>query len=194
MSLFLDICQGVGLAVAIGVRPLLPTLLIGALAADDLGLDFDGTDYSFLESGGFLLAVFVLLLLAASLQRALAERASRPLAAATVAAALPLGALEFAGSLADRHHTAWPGLVAGAACAALAAAATAPLIARVAGRLDVAARATLPLYTEGAALALVGLAVLVPPLSLAALAALAWLLVAGRRRAGEKYAGLRILR
>ncbi len=33
-----------------------------------------------------------------------------------------------------------------------------------------------------------------PALALLVLAALAWLLAGGRRRAGEKYAGLRILR
>lgn len=194
MSLFLDICQGIGLALAIGIRPLLPTLLVGALAADDLGIDFDGTDYSFLESGAFLLAVFAAVLVLAGAQRALGQRALRPLMLGAVALSIPLGALEFAGSLADRHHTAWPGLIAGAACAGLAAAATAPLLARVAARLDAAARAFVPLYSEGAGVALAGLSVLAPPVSLLALVALAWLLLAGRRREGEKYAGLRILR
>jgi hypothetical protein len=37
-------------------------------------------------------------------------------------------------------------------------------------------------------------AVLVPPLSIVAVGFLAWLLVGGRRRSGEKYAGLRVLR
>ena len=53
---------------------------------------------------------------------------------------------------------------------------------------------TLPLYAEGAALLAAGLSVLFPPLALVVVAVLAWLLVGGRRRAGEKYAGLRILR
>jgi hypothetical protein len=39
-----------------------------------------------------------------------------------------------------------------------------------------------------------GASVLFPPLALVVLGALAWLLAGGRRRAGEKYAGLRILR
>jgi hypothetical protein len=39
-----------------------------------------------------------------------------------------------------------------------------------------------------------GLSVLFPPLAILLLGALAWLLMGGRRRAGEKYAGLRILR
>jgi len=45
-----------------------------------------------------------------------------------------------------------------------------------------------------AALALAGLALLLPPLGLVALAALAWLYLRRRRRAGRKYEGLRTLR
>ena len=49
-------------------------------------------------------------------------------------------------------------------------------------------------YAEAAALAAAGLSVLLPPLAVLVAAGLAWLLAGGRRRAGEKYAGLRILR
>jgi hypothetical protein len=49
-------------------------------------------------------------------------------------------------------------------------------------------------YAEGAALAAAGVSILFPPLALLVLGVLAWLLTGGRRRAGEKYAGLRILR
>jgi hypothetical protein len=45
-----------------------------------------------------------------------------------------------------------------------------------------------------AAAALVGLSILLPPVSLAALLALGWLAIARRRRAQRKYEGLRILR
>ena len=50
MDFVLDLLQGVGLAAAIGVRPWLPMLLAGLLAAANLGIDFDGTDFAFLES------------------------------------------------------------------------------------------------------------------------------------------------
>src|SRR3954452_10707774 len=60
IALFMDIGQGAGTAGASGVRPFLPALLTGALARSDSGIDFDGTDYSFLESSGFLLVVLVL--------------------------------------------------------------------------------------------------------------------------------------
>jgi hypothetical protein len=39
-----------------------------------------------------------------------------------------------------------------------------------------------------------GLSILFPPLALLVLAGLLWLLLGSRRREGEKYAGLRILR
>ena len=48
MDFLLDLLQGAGLAAAIGIRPFLPVLLAGALASADLGLYFEGTDFSFL--------------------------------------------------------------------------------------------------------------------------------------------------
>ncbi|MBA3233006.1 MAG: hypothetical protein H0T17_03510, partial [Propionibacteriales bacterium] len=52
----------------------------------------------------------------------------------------------------------------------------------------------LPVYAEGVALAAAGLSILFPPLALLVVGGLVWLMSGGRRRAGEKYAGLRILR
>src|SRR6266508_3563691 len=61
VKLLLDILQGMGVSAAAGLRPFLPTLLVGALAADDLGVDFDHTDFAFLESTWFMLALAVAL-------------------------------------------------------------------------------------------------------------------------------------
>jgi hypothetical protein len=108
--------------------------------------------------------------------------------------AVVLGALEAAGSLADHHHPIVPGIVVGAACAALGYAAARDLLGRTRRRLDVEAASALPLYAESAALLAAGLSVLFPPLALLVIGGLVALLVGGRRRAGEKYAGLRILR
>src|SRR3954465_14350282 len=69
MSLFLDIGQGAGVSGATGVRPFLPALLTGALAANDSGVDFDGTDYSFLEKPAFLFVVLVLAVVVFALGR-----------------------------------------------------------------------------------------------------------------------------
>ncbi len=61
-------------------------------------------------------------------------------------------------------------------------------------RLDEETRKALPVYFEGAAMLLAALAVVVAPISAVALGFFAFLLRGGKRREGEKYAGLRILR
>ena len=211
MSLFMDIGQGAGLAGASGVRPFVPPLLAGGLARGDIGLDFDGTDWGFLESTGFLLAVFALAALTYGAERSAANRSASeasdtagaavgggarrgPLDAALALLGVALGALLFAGTLAEGGHDAWPGLLAGAACAALAYLALGALFERVRRRLDDSAAALVVVYGEGVALLLAALAVFVPPLSFLALVGFVVLLVAGRRKADEKFAGLRILR
>lgn len=196
MDTFLVICQGAGLAAACGVRPFLPVLLAGALAGGARGLDFDGTDYAFLERPAFMLAAAIGLVVVTVIERRRGGPALGPgaLAATVGGVSIGVGALEFAGSLADEGRLAWPGLVAGVACAALAQAAARNLFGRAAARLDSEARAALVIYLEGLALALAAAAVLVPPVSLLALAAAVVLLVRGRRRDERKYAGLRILR
>ncbi len=108
--------------------------------------------------------------------------------------AVILGALLFAGSLSAGGEEPWPGLAAGAACAALGVIATTGLLARVRGRLDESAAALLPAWADAAALALAGIAILFPPAALLGVAFLAYLLVAERRAGEGKYEGLRILR
>jgi hypothetical protein len=196
MDFILDLLQGAGLAAAIGIRPFLPVLLAGALASADAGLDFDGTDFSFLETWPFLLGVLVLVAaLDVAGRRAGRDAADRPpLLYALAGVALVLGALEAAGSVADRSDAWWAGAIVGLACAALGFQAARLLFARVRRRLDEQAAGALPVYAEGAALGAAGLSILFPPLALLVIGGLIWLLSGGRRRAGEKYAGLRILR
>src|SRR3954467_11032429 len=107
---------------------------------------------------------------------------------------LVLGELFAAGSLADHDHNGAPGVVVGGAAAAPRDFAAVSLSTRVRRRLDPEAAGVLPLYGEGAAGASAGVSVLFPPLALLVIGGLAWLLSGGRRRSGEKYAGLRILR
>jgi hypothetical protein len=193
MDLVLALLQGIGIAAAVGVRPMLPVLLAGALASRDIGLDFDGTDFAFLESWPFLLAA---VLAAAAL--VLAERTGiderRPLVYALAVACVVLGVLEASGSLADEGHSIIPGIVLGAGAAVLGFVAARDLFTRVRRRLDPEAASALPVYAEGAALAAAGLSILFPPLAILVIAGLGWLMLGGRRREGEKYAGLRILR
>jgi hypothetical protein len=198
MSLFLDIGTGAGLAGATGVRPFLPPLLAGALARGDVGIDFDGTDWSFLESPVFLLAVLALAVLAYLAERSGANRAPPggrgPLAIAGGVLALVLGALLFAGAMADGGEKSWIGLVAGPVCAALGWLAVGGLLERARSRLEGGAATLVGVYAEIAALVIAALAIFLPPVSYLVLAAFVVLLLGGRRREGEKYAGLRVLR
>jgi hypothetical protein len=193
MEFVLALLQGIGIAAAIGVRPMLPVLLTGALASADAGVDFDGTDFAFLESWPFLLAAVLVTAALVYVGRGRAVE-SAALVWALATACVLLGALEAAGSLADEDYTIVPGVILGAGAAALGFAAARNLYLRVRRRLDADAAGALPVYFEGTALSGAGLSILFPPLALVVVGALAWLLLGGRRREGEKYAGLRILR
>jgi len=189
----MDIGTGAGLAGSVGVRPFLPPLLTGALARGDIGVDFDGTSWSFLESPVFLFAVLVLAVAWYMAERSGANQRLMGRAGLLLSAAL--GALLFAGALADGGHTGVPGLVAGVACAALAYVAVFSLLSRAARRLEGdAAAGFLTVYADAAALTLAAVAIFVPPVSFLALIAFALVLVRGRAAADRKYAGLRILR
>ena len=196
MHLAFDIFQGIGIAAAVGIRPFLPALVAGALAAGNVELHFSHTDYSFLQSWPFLLAMALAAVALALAERRLSrDRAdSTPVVAVLALIGAVLGALFFAGSLARGHYSVAPGLVGGVVCAAIGIAATRPLFARVRARLDRDAAGAVPLYAEGIAIVFGALSVLAPPVGVIGLALLLWLLVGGRRREGQKYAGLRILR
>jgi len=187
LTLALDILTAIGLGAACGLRPFMPALVAGALAAANATIDFDHTGYKFLEAPVWLLAVAIALVVVILAARFVPEYA-------LWVAGLVIGGLLGAGTLQDHHHSAVIGWVLGVLCAVLAAAAARDLFTRVRSRLDEQAAGALPLYGEGAALVVAALAVLVPPLSIVVIGFLAWLLQGGRRRSGEKYAGLRVLR
>jgi hypothetical protein len=195
VHLAFDIFQGIGIAAATGIRPFLPPLAVGALAAGNVEIHFSHTDFSFLQSAPFLLALLACVIVLAVVERRIpAERLERgPGAIPIAAAAVALGALLFAGSLCRGGYAIWPGIVGGVLCAAVGLAATRPLIQRSRARLGTQA-GLLALLIEGTAVLFAVLSVLGPPIGVIGLAFLLWLLIAGRRRAGQKYAGLRILR
>lgn len=204
-GLFFYIGLGIGLALAAGLRPFLPALLAGALAsAEALGVTFAHGAFHFLDADWWLLAVSVAFVLSYALQILLAlspvidpsDRAQRPdpLAAALAGIGIGTGAALFGGTLAAHGHSAWPGVLAGFFVVGLSQRAVWPLVFRARARLtDNAARHALTLYLDAASLALAALVALLPPLGYAALALCGWMLLAERRRAGRKYAGLRIL-
>ena len=196
MHLAFDICQGIGIATAVGIRPFIPTLAVGALASGGVQINFTHTDYSFLASTGFLLAMVICALAVAVAERQLgpdpADQGLLPVI--LLGAGVVLGALLFAGALAQHHHPAWPGWIAGVIFCLLGAAATRPLLGRVRARLDQQAALATTVYAEVAALVIAVVATVAPPAGPVAAVLLLWLLLAGRRREGQKYAGLRILR
>ena len=77
VHLAFDIFQGIGVAAAVGIRPFLPALAAGALAAGDVEIHFDHTDFSFLQSAPFLLAMAVCAIVLALLERRVGTGAAR---------------------------------------------------------------------------------------------------------------------
>jgi hypothetical protein len=195
VHLVFDIFQGIGVATAVGIRPFLPSLAVGALAAGDVEIHFSHTTYSFLQSPLFLLGMLVGEVALIVLERRHVSVETGPAAIVLAAVSLALGALLFAGALCHGGHRGWPGLIGGVACAAVGIAGSRPLLARVRARLDAAAAAVgPPLIAELAAILIAVLSVLAPPAGPIALALMLWLAITGRGRDGQKYAGLRILR
>jgi hypothetical protein len=196
VHLVFDIFQGIGIAAAVGIRPFLPALAVGGLAAGDIQINFEHCDFSFLEKPPFLLAMAVLAALLALAERRLSRQQLErgPVAGLIAAAAVVIGALIFAGSLCRGGYAIWPGIVGGVLCAAVGILATRPLVGRVRARLDSETVAALPLFTEAAAVIAAVLSVLLPPVGIVVLGLLLWLLIAGRGRGDQKYAGLRVLR
>ncbi len=192
MHLVFDIFQGIGVAAAVGVRPFLPAAVAGALAAGDVELSFHHTDFHFLAQPVFIVAMVI----AAVVFAVLEWRAGQPraLTALLAAVALVAGALLCGGAIARGHHADWIGIAAGLVAAAVGIAATQPLLSRVRSRLDDETRGMLPAFAEIAAAIGAGLSIVAPPVGVILVAGLVWLLVAGRGRPEQKYAGLRILR
>jgi peptidoglycan/LPS O-acetylase OafA/YrhL len=119
-----------------------------------------------------------------------------PFEAALLVLGVVLGALLFAGSLADGHHESWPGIIGGIACAALGYFALAALFGRARRRLAGSGGAVtlLGLYADGIALVLAGLSILFPPIAYAALVVFLVLIARSRSESAQKYEGLRSLR
>jgi hypothetical protein len=188
---------GLGLGLACGLRPFLPLLLAGGLASDSLlGVSFHTGNYAFLESGWWLVALALALVVSYALQRLLsAHSMDAPLPSLVLLSlSIGAGALLFGGTLCDHNHAAWPGLAGGAGAALLAAGATQPLMRRARARLSARAeREALTLYLDLASLVVAGLVALLHPLGYVALAFFLWVAWSGRAPGASRHAGLRIL-
>lgn len=196
MDLVLAICQAIGLAVAVGVGGPLAALFISAMAYLHLGIDTRGTSWKFLGAGWFL--VVVLLANIVSFYAASRDEVRR---VPQVAFATVFGAIAGGASLAEQGESAVIGVLIGA----LVGLGTALIASDILVGAQRRARnsslkgaggetSTLELIFAAAGIVIAVLALFVPPLSLLALVALAILARGRRKRAGEKYEGLRVLR
>ena len=209
MDLFLAICQGLGLALAIGIGGALAALFVSMMGSLEAGIDPDGTEFGFITATWFLVALLALAVLTVF---ARGREAARLPVVALLAAA---GAIAAAASLAEQGETAWPGLILGAVAGGLAAFVATDVLAGAlrraqsagAGRGGVSRNAPPGAETPEAdaanvlivgfavaGVALAALALFLPPVSLVAAIALVAVALGRRRKAGEKYEGLRILR
>lgn len=190
------ICQGLGVALAVGIGGPLAALFISMMASLDAGLHPDGSDFDFVAATWFLvtlLALVVLFMLA---------RGREALRWPTILVLAAIGAIVFAASLAEDGHVAWPGLILGGLATAFAASTAFAVLdgaikraeGNEPGSREADAANFLIVAFAAAGIALAAVSLFVPPVSLLALAALAWLAISRRRRADEKYEGLRILR
>lgn len=190
----MDILMAAGLAAAVGIRPFLPAVAVGLISGADLGAGLG--DFNFLSSWTFLVAICVLALLFWVLE-AISEGGllKRVVLITLWLVSLTLGALFFAAVLDASGHGPLPGLVAGAAVAALGRGATGAFL-KSAGRRVRNARANrlFTVFLEPFAVAVAVLVILFPPFSVAVIAALIYVLASMRRRSQSKYEGLRILR
>ena len=194
MDLFYAICQAAGLALAVGIGGPLAALFVAVMADADAGIDLAGTDWSFLGATWFIAVLF-----AANVGLFLLRRADLQTRLPLVAFAAAIGAIAGAASLAEEGKAAFIGLVVGSLIGAGAAIVAGDVLGgaqrRTAGS-DAGAEtaATLALIFAVAGIGAAALALFVPPAAIALLIALAVLAAGRRRRAAQKYEGLRVLR
>jgi hypothetical protein len=175
---------------------------VGVLAHEDVGINFTGTDFSWMESWiwiGALAAIFIVFWL---VDRPGANELVRPGGRPTeqgrryVLLCAAVGALLFAASLASGHDTAWPGVIAGAVAAFIGYLGLAQFFIRANSRLEAAGDpgVVLGLGRDLVTIALTVLVVVADVVGYVVLVAALVLAATARRRAGEKYEGLRVLR
>jgi hypothetical protein len=168
--------------------------MVALLARAGIGFDLDGTDYEFLQSIPFMAAMVALTALSVAYERPPREVPVVPLAIASAG----LGMLEFGAALAEDGHATALGLAGGLACALIGLFAVRGFIGgaveRLVARGEQGGASVLRLYADAAAIVTAALAVLLPPVSYLPLGFCIWVLVSARRRAGQKYEGLRVLR
>jgi hypothetical protein len=196
VDLFLEICQGLGLALAVGIGGPIAALFIAMMGSMSAGIDPDGSEYDFLDATWFLITLLALVVIV------MLARNRPSLRVPTLAVLAAIGAIVSAASFAENGDVSWPGLIIGALGAAFAASVTYDVLEGAIGRAkgnepgsrEADAANVLIIGFVAAGIVLAAVCLFIPPVSLVALAALVYLAVSRRRKADEKYEGLRILR
>ena len=118
-----------------------------------------------------------------------------------IAGAAPLGVIAAGAALNGADEAVWPALPVGLIGSGLAAAVTRDVASGAIRRqrdgltgVEVQAPSGVTVIVVLAAVVIAGLSLIVSPISLVALAALAWLWFSRRQRAQRKHEGLRVLR
>src|SRR3954470_3429720 len=202
ISAFTDIGQGAGLATTSGARPFLVVIATGVLAHEDVGVDFSGTDWAWMESWIFIGILAALFIAFWVMDREGKSERIRPGGRAMEAApqyqfvCALAGALLFAGSLADGGETSWPGLLVGAAIGFIGYLALGRLFMRANQRVFAAGDPgiLLGIGRDLLTVVLIVAVVVADVIGYAVFAAAIVLILMARRREGEKYEGLRVLR
>lgn len=195
MDTTFDILQAIGLGLAFGLRPILAPLVVAICAAVNLGVDFEGTPFDFLENP-IVIGILGVIAVVGLVDSARAVKKNSFLTdAVRLPLALVFGGLFGAGSVAEHSDTWVIGAVVGVAAAALGWFATASLVAGARKRLEGEAEASLILAAVVELIAIVTafLSLIFPPLAIIALVAVLVLLVRGRKTSDGRYAGLRTL-
>ena len=192
MDLFMAISQGIGTSLATGMRALLVPLFVGVMARANAGIDFEHTGFEWLEAVWWLVLLVALVVAAWLLDRSAVEVPE----AVFAVVAMGLGGMLFAGALEDENYFGTAGIVPGMVCALLGFVAARAFLGGAVERLAARGESggTINALGDFAAIAIAALAVLIPPASYIAVAFCGWILLARRRREGQKYEGLRILR
>jgi hypothetical protein len=198
MDLLLAICQAIGIGIAVGIGGPVVALFVAFMASIEAGIDPRGTDWDFLGESWFIAVLLAANIVGVYLDRSASESARRSF---HVFIAGAFGAVAGAASLAEQGEPAILGLVlgllagVGSGLVAYDILAGARRRAGASGKGDTkATAATLELIFAAAGILVALLALFVSPLALLGLVGLAVLAAGRRRRAGEKYEGLRVLR
>jgi Domain of unknown function (DUF4126) len=192
MDLFLAISQGVGISLATGIRTFLVPLFVGAMARANAAIDFEHTGFEYLESVWWLALMLAMVIVTWLLDRSRVEVPD----AVWAVIGMGLGGLLFAGALEDENFFGTGGIVPGILCALVGVLAARAFLGGATQRLSARGESagTINVLGDLGAIVIAALAVLAPPTSYIALGFCAYVLLVRRRRVGEKYEGLRVLR